>query len=176
MLKTIFYVIMSGVVLNFAGTNTPAPGIGGINIGTQKKEVFEIIKKSALFRECEITSDSNSLIISSKNDSFIHSEGLKISSIKVMFNKKKSAQALSVVCRSETVDAVEDVYNSATRLLGPAKESSPGRIGFKFEAEWEKNGFSATLFASDQAFETYLLIAYSVFVKEEELRGTNHPK
>jgi len=159
-----------------AAEKSGAPGIGGIHVGMDKNEAFKTAQSAPLFKECENLLDSNALMINAKDGGFIMTDSVKISSIKVMFNKKKSVQGLSAVFYTQNVDAVEGVYHYAQRLLGAAKETSKGTVGFKFEAEWELGKYSASFFASDQAFETYLLIAYTSFVKEEELRGTNHPQ
>jgi hypothetical protein len=159
-----------------AAEKSAVPGIGGISVGMAKGEAFKTAQSAPLFKECENLLDSNALMINAKEGKFIITDSVKISSIKVMFNKTKSVQALSAVFHTQNVDAVEGVYHYAQRLLGPAKETSKGAVGFKFEAEWDLGKYSASFFASDQAFETYLLIAYTSFVKEEELRGTNHPQ
>jgi hypothetical protein len=154
-----------------------APAIGGIAVGTPREAAFKIAKSSELFKGCDIILDSNVLLIGAKEKGVIPLDsGLGFSSLKVMFNKKKSAQGLSAVFQTQTNDGVESAYRYAERLLGAPEEKSEGPIGFKFEAEWELGKYGASFFASDQAFEAYLLIAFAAFVKEEEDRGNRHPK
>lgn len=164
------------VSLLFAAENKAFPGIDGIRLGTPKQEALNQAQKSPFFKDCEISIDSNALLIHSKPGTRMQLDSLPLSSIKVMFNKKRSVQALSLIFQAQTVDAVEQAYRFAEKWLGAPKERSSEKIGFALEAEWSSGKYGGTFFASDQAFEAYLLAAFSDFIQEEESRGEKHPK
>jgi hypothetical protein len=159
----------------FAGKSIPPPGIGGINVGTKKQEAIDLSKNGPVFKDCESVLDSNALVIATKKGKVISYKDVNIESIKCMFNKKRSVQALSIVFPAHTVDDLENIYAFAQKILGPAKTTSAKKIGFMFEAEWKVGKYAATFFASDIDFEAFLLIAFAKFVKEEERRGTISP-
>lgn len=173
-LRILILVLLAGAFV-WAKEKAQAPGIGGITLGMERDQALKSARAAELFKGCEIITDSNSnaLNIHTAQDSVMRLNSLSLASLKFLYNKKRTIQALNAVFVTRNADEVEAVYKFVVSMLGKPKTLSSETIGFKAEAEWNSNGYSATFFASDAAFETYLLVGYAGFVREEEARGSN---
>lgn len=159
-----------------AAADLPAPSFAGLSIGMSRTALMDSLSKSPLFKEAEASIDSNALLVFAKGKSSLVAGRTSFLSIKCMFNKKKTLQAMSIVFPAKDVDEVTEIFRSAKELLGEPKTVSSKQAGFKLEAEWHFGKYGATFFASDTDFEAYLLLAFQSFVREEELRGESHPQ
>ncbi|MFH0920595.1 MAG: hypothetical protein V1913_09555 [Fibrobacterota bacterium] len=177
MKRTLIFLFACLFILNAgAKDKTPVPGVCGIAIGVTRGTLLETIRKSSLFTDAECTVDTNAVMINSQKKGMLLCDSLKVASIKCLFNKRPTLQGLSVIFPAANVTDLENIVTALNTMLGNPKSASSDKVGFRYEAEWKDSPYEASFFASDQAFEAYLLLGYSSFVKEEEDRSMKFGK
>jgi len=153
-----------------------SPGLCNVSVGASRASILEILKTSPVFSAAEITVDTNAILVNSGKESLLLCDSLRIASLKFLFNKKPVLQGMNVIFPAANGTELEKIVLAVNTLLGPPKNASSEKIGFHYEAEWVSPPYDASFFASDQAFEAYLLLGYSSFVKEEEARSMKFEK
>lgn len=144
----------------------------GLRLGLTRDQILTRVEQEPPLRGVEVVKDSNTLILISPSAGNAGCDGNRLVSVKCLFNKKKTVQALSFTFAAATTDAVDAAYRWARIRLGEPVEPAPKTAGFSSEAEWTARGTRAFFFASDVDFEAYLLLGTAAFVKEEDLRGS----
>ncbi|MBL8027318.1 MAG: hypothetical protein JNL74_12940 [Fibrobacteres bacterium] len=145
------------------------PAFGGIKLEMSKEQVSAVCDSLSKIYGAQILKDSNTVMVHSSEK--LLSKEFAIQSIKCMFNKKKSVQALNITCKVSNVFDVEAIVGALESLFGKY-DGKRIPLGFSTELEWNGDkSFKAYLFSSESARETYILLATPSFMKEEEIRG-----
>ena len=147
------------------------PMFSGFTLGITREEVQNKADSLAVLYGSETVKDSNTIIIHADKNSF--PDLFSVVSIKCMFNKKKTIQALIITCKAENVFQVETIVNEIEKLIGAA-DNKGSVIGFSTELEWNKGkNYKCYLFSSEKDRECYFLFATHSFMKEEMGRSGN---
>jgi hypothetical protein len=141
------------------------PPFSGFTLGITRAEALKKADSLAALYGSLTVKDSNTILIHTDKSPF--PDLFAVVSIKCMFNKKKTIQALNITCKAENVFQIEKIVGELVKLVGnpDQKESA---IGFATELEWNKgSNYKCYLFSSEKSRECYFLFATPSFMKEE---------
>jgi hypothetical protein len=148
------------------------PMFSGFTLGITREEAQKRADSLAALYGSETVKDSNTILIHANMNSF--PDLFSVASIKCMFNKKKTIQALNITCKADNVFQIETIVNEIEKLIG-APDNKESVIGFSTELEWNTGkNYKCYLFSSEKDRECYFLFATPSFMKEEMGRSA-HP-
>jgi len=170
-MSSTFLLLCSLLLAGPLSAASTAPTFAGLSVGMSRVALLDTLRLSPRFQGADVTTDSNTVTIAAPANAPFLDQKVPFNSIKCLFNRKKDIQALTFIFPARLTDEVIAVYQSLLPLLGEPAERSSDKVGFQLEAEWHRGPYDASFFSSDVDFESYLLMAYRSFVKEEEARG-----